>query len=212
MGDTGPFAKLDPAGGNGALLLKATVNGVSEWTWLKAWQLVDYASRGNRSAAFVAIRLAVPTLPLETETNLAADRIVTDSAGSVPAKLAALIDGANDSEATLNGKPGDWIEIDLGRDRTVGEVDLVAEPGSFWSKYDLVTYATGQRPEEAQIWTREIDAAWTFGNRRQMLGANRASVAYRGKPRRFRFLRIVNRGAEPGRLAEIRVVPAKVAQ
>ncbi|AIE84801.1 hypothetical protein OP10G_1433 [Fimbriimonas ginsengisoli Gsoil 348] len=211
-GDSSPFAKLDPTGGNGALLIKATANGVTEWTWLKNWQLIDTASRGNRVAAIMDLRVALPSLPLESETNLAADRIVSDSAGSVPAKLAALIDGSNETEAALGGKPGDWVEIDLGRDRTVGEVDLVADPGSVWTAYDLVTYSTGQRPEEAQRWTQEVDANWSYHNRRDPLSANRVSVAYRGKPRRFRFLRIVNRGRTPGRLAEIKVIPAKVAQ
>ena len=115
------------------------------------------------------------------------------------------------TEATLGEKVGDWVEIDLGRDRTVGEIDLVAQPGTFWRKFDVMVYATGQRPEEALRWAREVDGDWTSRNRREVVSPTRVSVPYRGAALRFRYLRIVNRSGGPGRLAEIKVIPATAA-
>ena len=201
-----PFGKLDANGGNHTFLVRAVKNGVTEWAWLKAWQAIDAASRGSNSAAIIDLRFDIPGAPLETGTNLAKERILTDSAGSLPAKLAALTDEDPKSAATLSGKPGDWVEIDLGRDRTVGEVALAAEPGRFWRAFDVYTYATGQKPEETVPWAREVDFGWTAAHR-----GDGGTVHYRGAPRRFRFVRIVNRSGGEGILAEVRVIPATVA-
>jgi len=209
--DGTPFGAIDPLGN--AYLVRASVFGVTDWTWMKAWQAIDTASRGGKAAKAVALidlHFSLPRAELDAATNLASDRIISDSAGTLPAKLAALIDGSNDTETTVSGKAGDWIEIDLGRDRMIGEVDLVSEPGSFWSKFDIAVYATGQKPDEALLWTREIDGNWATANRREVLSPNRVSVPYRGNAMHARYIRLINRSGTPGRLAEIRVVPAKV--
>lgn len=208
----GPFGKLAPNGANHTFLVRAVRNGVTEWAWLKAWQAMDTASRGTLAAAFVELRFNLPGAPLEVGTNLAKERIVTDNAQSLPASLAPLTDENPKTEATLSGKTGDWVEIDLGRDRTIGEIALLVRPGRFWSRFDILAYATGQNPSESLPWAKEVDFKWTTDNRRDPVqGADGVvSVPYRGEPRRFRFIRIVNRGNGVGELGEIKATPAVV--
>lgn len=208
----GPFGKLEANGSNHVLLARAVRNGVTEWAWLKGWQAMDTASRGTLAAAFVELRFNLPGAPLDTATNLAKERIVTDSAQSLPARLAPLTDENPKTEATFSGKPGDWVEIDLGRDRTIGEIALLARPGRFWSRFDILAYATGQTASDATPWAKEADFAWTTENRRDVVaGADGVvSVPYRGQPRRFRYIRLINRGGGTGELAEVKVVPTVV--
>lgn len=212
----GLYGTLEPNYSNGVFLVRGTANGVSDSAWLKAWQAIDCVSRGNRAARAVAVmdlHFCLPSDPLEPDTNLAADRIVTDSTGALPAKLSTLIDGSNETTATLGATKGDWVEIDLGRDRTIGEVDLIAPANEpFWQKFDLMAYITGQKPDEAVIWSREVDWAWTSRNHFEPAGANRVMVRYRGSALRFRYLRILNRAGGAGSLAEIRIIAAKVTQ
>ena len=177
----GPFGKLDDSGGNGLFLIRATANGTSEYGWLKAWQLMDTASRGNTAAGVLEVRFDMPSAPLDPSTDLARDRIITDSSNLLPAKLGALLGGSGDAEVTLGGKPGDWVEIDLGRDRTIGEISLLGKASAFWPQFDIQVYSTGQKPEEAATWANEINWNWAATNRREMLpnNPNVASVAYR---------------------------------
>jgi hypothetical protein len=207
-----PFGKLDANGGNHTFLVRAARNGVTEWAWLKAWQVIDTATRGTSAAAIVDLRFNLPGAALEAGSNLAKERIVTDAAQSLPARLAPITDEDPKTEAALSAKVGDWVEIDLGRDRTIGEVSLLVRPGQFWNRFDIQAYATGQKPEDATPWAREVDFGWTADNRRDpVAGANGVvAVSYRGQPRRFRYLRLVNRSGGEGRLADVRVVPAVV--
>lgn len=191
-----------------AYLVRASGNGGQAFAWLKAWQALDAASRGNRAAAIMDLRFNLPGAPLEASTNLATDRIVTDSGNSLPAKLAALNDGQASTTAALGDKVGDWVEIDLGRDRTIGEIQVIAK--TMWSKFDIVSRITGQRPDEGRIWVRELDSDWTLRNRGQASG-DATMVTYHGIPDRFRYIRLVNRSGGPASVAEIRIVPAVVA-
>ncbi|MGV3617767.1 MAG: hypothetical protein ACO1SV_20775 [Fimbriimonas sp.] len=205
----GPFGKLEPNGSNHTMLVRATRNGVTEWSWLKAWQAMDTASRGTAAAAFLELRFNLPGAALEAGTNLAKERVVTDSAQSLPARLAAATDDDPKTEATLSGKVGDWVEIDLGRDRTIAEIDLLVRPGKFWSKFDILAYATGQTPNETVVWAKEVDFAWTADNRHDPVpnATGVVNVSYRGQPRRFRYIRLVNKGGGPGELGEVRAIP-----
>ncbi|MBI3721491.1 MAG: hypothetical protein HY248_02975, partial [Fimbriimonas ginsengisoli] len=130
-----PFGKLD--NGNASFLIKATTNGESEWAWLHAWRVQDSYSRGNAAAAIIEIPFNLPAAPLDRNVNLAKDRLVSDSTNLLPARLAALVDGNPSTDVAVGAKAGDWIEIDLGRDRPVGEVRLTFDDLSFWDRYDL---------------------------------------------------------------------------
>jgi hypothetical protein len=208
QGGAGPFGKVTSDGGNAVFLVRASNNGVTEWGWLKGWQLVDSYFRGGTGATVFDMRFDLPGAPLDTDADVAKDRAVTDSADSLPAKLAGITDGDSATAAALPGKDG-WIEIDLGRDRTIGEIDLLATPDQMWPKFDIMVYSTGEQASKATVWAKEVKWDWTASNRRDLLdGAN--AVAYRGLPLRVRFIRIVNRSDQAGRLNGIRILGAKV--
>lgn len=204
----GPFGKVAADGGNGTFLVRASANGVTEWGWLKFWQLVDSLHRGGTGATVFDMRFNLPGAPLEANSNLAADRTVADSTGQLPAALAPLLDGKGSTTIELPKKAGDWIEIDLGRDRTIGEIDLTAFPGQMWQKFDILVYATGTEANVATLWAKEVDWKWTSSNRRDLIDGI-PSVAYRGLPLRIRYIRIVSRVDGGGQLGEVRIVAAQ---
>ncbi len=211
-GGFGPFGKLSPDGSNGTFLIRATANGATEWGWLKAWQLIDMASRGNTMAGVIEVRFDLPSAPLDSSVDLARDRIITDSTNILPAKIGTLVSGTADKEVTLGGKKGDWVEIDLGRDRTIGEISLLGGVGAFWPQFDIMVYGTGQNAADAAPWAHELNWNWTSSNRRDLVGTdpNIVSVAYRSLSVRIRFIRIVNRSSFPGKLSGIKVIPIKI--
>jgi hypothetical protein len=209
----GLFGNLSTSMDNGLFLVIASSHGVRDSAWLKAWQLEDSFIRrpkASRAICLVDMQFQVSGVALDSSVNLALDRIISDSNDSLPAKLAAVNDGSVETESELPGKVRSWFEIDLGRDRTIGEVDVIAGPNSMWSKFELVAYATGQKPEEAIPWASETDWKWTASNRGEEIAKDRALVRYRGLPMRFRFLRILSRTAPEGKIAELRVVPVHI--
>ena len=205
--DGGLFGKLEPDASNGVFLVSASANGVRDWGWLKVWQLVDAYNRGGAGAAIFDMRFNLPSAPLETGANLALEKFVSSSAGTIPPKLAALVDGDLSTSIELPAKKGDWIEIDLGRDRTIGEIDLAGK--ALWPTFDLMVYATGQRIGDAAYWGREVSWPWTMTNRPLSLEGTPV-VAYRGTPTRSRYIRIINKSDAAGNIAEVRVIPAKL--
>lgn len=207
-----PFGRIDYKGGNGVFLVKAEVRGVTDYTWLKLWQVSDTYHRGQEAIALMSLRVNLPTDTLETGTDVAKEKAVSDSASTAPASLAPLLSGKNDTPVQLSGAAGAWVEIDLGRDRPVGEVRLFSNGSPFWNSFEVKVYGTGQKPEEARIWARELDWPWSIANRKDTAGAV-SSLAYRGEGARIRFIRIVNKTevAGPVSLNGIAVVPFKVA-
>ncbi|MBX7132332.1 MAG: hypothetical protein K1X67_06605 [Fimbriimonadaceae bacterium] len=206
--DGGPFGGSDAPWSLGLYLVRTSAHGVTEWTWLKSWQVIEEAARGS---ALLNLRFALPSSPMDMATNLAKNKIVTDSANSLPAKLVGLVDDNLETVAELELKNDDWLEIDLGRDRPLGEVRMVIPSGGApWEKFDIYVYATGQRASEARLWTQERDSAWTMLNRRDLdpKEPGFSSVAYRGPLTRARFIRFVARGTgAPAKIAEIRAAP-----
>ena len=208
------FGKLNPDGSNGVLLVKAEANGVAEWGFIKAWQIVDAYARGILDAGILTLTFDLPGAQLETDQDLATQKFVTDSTGLSPDKLGPLLDGAGKTSVALGAKPGDWVEIDLGRDRTLAEIKLTAQPDRFWRQFDILLYGTGQRPAEAQVFVRERN--WPFARRNRSDGASDgkgadATVSYRFAPVQMRFIRLVNRSGGPGEISKISVIPARVS-
>jgi hypothetical protein len=200
------FSDFGHDAGSGVYLVQAKQNGVIETGWLKAWELVDAAERGTPTSD---IRLNLPDAPIDRSTDLAPDRIISDSASDAPATLAPLIDGVESTEASLPSEKDGWVEIDLGRDRTVGEIDLLSSGKPMWSQFDIMVYSTGQRPMEAFAWAHETNWPWTYQNRWDDSGNSGVrSVAYRAPYQRFRYIRLVNRGGGGGTLSEIKVYGA----
>jgi hypothetical protein len=202
------FGPLRADGSNGTILVKAQINGETEWAWLKAWQLADSYHRGNVPAAMIDIRINAPSGPLDRTSNLAKGRLLSDKAGSLPARLAAFVDEDPTTIGTLGATPGDWLEIDLGRDRPIGEVVIFPNGDEMPAKFDIQAYATGQTPSENDAWIKDLNFSWTRPNRQKSDG----SISYRGPMTRARFIRFVNRSGGKGSISEIRVHPLRAEQ
>jgi hypothetical protein len=193
------------------VLVRARLNGETESAYLPAWQLFDMASRGNKAAAVFDLFFCLPGAPLDSSIDLAKNRIITDSTGQAPEKLATLANSTPGTTATLGMKAGDWVEIDLGRDRPAGEVRLISTGPDFWKRFDIVVYSTGQTAKDAAIWARETDFPYSYLARSSDDGNGERSLSYRGLPQRFRYVRIINRAdSDVAKLAEIKVTPVKI--
>jgi hypothetical protein len=206
----GIFGRLEPDGSNGLLLVKAEDHGVTEWSWIKAWQIVDAYARGISSAAILDLTFDLPGSALEPNRDLASQRFVSDSTGQSPDKLASIVDGDGKQLASLGQKVGDWVEVDLGRDRTLAEIRVSAPADRLWQAFDVLLYGTGQTPRDALVFARERD--WAYSRKNRSDGAeSSATVSYRGLPVQARYIRIVNRSGGAGEIGKISVIPAKLS-
>lgn len=189
-----PTVAFRPDLSNGTLTVRATQQGLTETGTLKAWRLSDSFRRSGSPVVIADVRLDLPMLPLETGTDLADGKPMVDSDAKPYAFGSALPE-----------KPDSWIELDLGRDRTIGEIAL--KPGAtFPNRYEIRVYGTGGKSEEADLWASELDEPWSLRNR----GAD-GWLAYRAPTRRIRFVRIVSKSGGLGTLAGLRVVPVRLA-
>lgn len=173
---------------NQSLLIEATLNGATDYVALPAWQLMDAAARGRAELFIQEFRLSLPLRPIDT-VDLAKGKIVTDSLNSPPAALIGLTTEGNNQAVELEAKQGNWIEIDLGRDRTLGEIQFF---GTLPKAFDIRVYGTGQQESMGSTYVREIDWDWTSQTRRTPGGP----TIYRGRPVSARFIRLVVRGGE----------------
>ncbi|MCW5946485.1 MAG: discoidin domain-containing protein [Fimbriimonadales bacterium] len=204
-----PFGRIDVVGTNGVFLVRLDTFGQTEWTWLKAWQLVDAYFRGARTGAFVYnLEFNVAPRPIRFG-NLALNRVVTDSRESPPEGLRRLVDGDAETIYELGGNEGDWFEIDIGRDRPIGEVRFIlrGDANAMWNQFDIMVYSTGQRANEARLFARELNWRQAVPSMRDIdpKDFDKISVAYRGRPQTARFIRFVNKSTGGGRLAGIEV-------
>jgi hypothetical protein len=104
-------------------------------------------ARGNTTALSFELPFNLPLLPVQRDTNLAYGKPTKDSKGSFPAQLIALTDGKVETEFKLS--PGEWVEIDLGRDRLLAEFTWNSPQNA---QFEVVTYGTGEKAEEAVRW------------------------------------------------------------
>ena len=203
-----PFGRISPEGANGVLMLKVLADGQIDYAFLKVWQLADLFRRSASPTPVLDLHLNIGG-DLNRSEDLAKNRIVTDSGNSLPAKLAALVDGSNTTASEIPGGKDTWLELDLGRDRVFGEVRIVPE-GPFWEKFDLLTYATGQTSADAKPMFREASWSWRMQNRSDSEAEGERSVGYRTPGIRARFIRIRRTSdGPPVRLAEIKVIPLR---
>jgi hypothetical protein len=202
------FGAISPTLDNGVLAAKVTFGQSSDWVFLKAWQVVESSRRNPLGPIFLDLRANVTDGIVDHEINHAKGRIITDSLKRLPAALSAMVDGDPATSSALPSDAAGWIEIDLGRDRVVGEIRITAANAPFWNQFDIVAYGTGQSPVEALVWASEADWNWSIRNRAVSDADGARSVAYRARARRIRFIRVVRRG-EPtaGEAAEIKVFP-----
>jgi hypothetical protein len=173
-----------------SLLVSGTKNGVTEWDGLRGWQINTSGQRGAK-VAFIDLRFALPSGTPDYGLNLATGRTLSDSANSLPATLAPLIDGQGNTDVPLPATQDGFIEIDLNRDRTITEIRLKAAIP--WKKFDILVYNTGQKSSEATLWAREQDFSVTKLARGVKVAGEVYSVGYRGQVAQVRYIRIVNK-------------------
>ncbi len=202
------FGGLQADGANGVYLLACTYNGVTDCRWLKAWQLSDAFARTGKAALFTELRFNVPIDTIDATANLAASAKITDSENDK--NLAGLTDGNATVNVTLPNKKGSWIELDLGKDQVITEVDLIGSDPHFWQKFDILAYFTGQKPQDARPYAHEVDWGWNFYARPDLLPGNIVAMPYRGAGKGVRYLRFVcKQPGESAGIAEIKVLGAK---
>lgn len=197
------FGRIDPGGANGVYLLGVRFGGVTEWGFLKLWQLVDSYHRGNRGATILETRFNVPILVLDDKTAIASGKSGKSSDEAL--NLAALTDGNPATVVSLPAATGAWVELDLGQDVPIGEVRLVLPDAGFWQDFEFRVRQAGEDDLDAFPYARETRFDWSAANRRDRVPGGIA-LSYRSFPMSGRFLRIVNRGpARAARLAEIEI-------
>lgn len=183
--------------------VRATKAGTSDIAWIKPWHLMDVFSRGSKGAGILDLRFNLTDLPLVEGSDLAKDRLVTDSRDRSPGLLAALVDDDPQTILEWSGKEGDWLELDLARDRLFGEVRLRLAGGNI-DRFDWMVFGTGQSPTEAAPWVRERHGDFTARV------STSDELIYRGPAVRARYLRLMLRGpCQDVRIAGIRVVSAR---
>ncbi len=190
------------------LEIKANANDATETTYLKRWQLVDAASRGNSLVAIMDIRFNLPLSAVDLATDLSDNRSVTDRAGRFPAQLQSLVTVGSIQGVEMGANKEDWIEIDLRRDRTLSEVTLTVGKVAPWSEFDIFGYGTGQTIADGITLASERDVRWTIRNRAKSVGGL-STIVYRVAPTRIRYVRLVNRSHGGGSLVGVQVHPAK---
>ncbi len=190
-----PFDPLDSDLKNAYFIIRVQAKGATAFGWLKIWQIADTFARGGQKAGILNIRFELPNVEVDYSQNLARNKMMRDSKGSYPAKLHFLnqefpIKGLD----TLN-KVGDWIEIDLGRDRPLSEVSFDVLGDQIWKKFDILIYRTAQKPSDAVIWAREVNGPWSLRTRSVSQKENPSwhTLRYYGLPLYGRYVRMIIR-------------------
>jgi hypothetical protein len=201
---TGVFQTVESAP-SAWVLVTASRSGARATTWLAAWQLLDWSVRGNSSLPSVELRFNIPAQAVDLNQELAQDKPVTDSANRFPAQLAALNDNNPNSELELAS--GQWVEIDLGRDRILAQIDLTIPSGTN-PQLEFRVYGTSQTQSVAMRWIQ-------LGNLAQLArlygkeDASRTTIPIFGTLTQARYLMIFNPGQTTAKINQIRVYAAR---
>jgi hypothetical protein len=188
-----------PDGALGDVTLKATLNGVSESLKLPLSTFSNLYARGNQLAISIDLPFNLCSWQINQDTNLVLGKPVSDSAKSFPAQLVSLVDDNLDTEYTLlaNG----WVEVDLGRDRLLGEIVF---QGDVPDKFRVKVYGTTDKVDQADWWIDEVDTP----NFRLQYGL-KGDLVYHPTPNSARFIRIENLTNKPTKLKGIKLFAAK---
>lgn len=199
----GVFSDLQADGSNSWCLMRVTKNFVTETTWLSAKDVAAEAARGN-SAAFIELRLNLPSGSINVSENLALDRSISDSQGHFPAELMALVDGKSDTAFEISKSNTPYtLDIDLGKDRLIAGVEIETKAG-IWKSFRLSTLKTGQRPTEFETWFSENAGDLRLALNGKSNGSNQL-LTYYANAVRAKILRLTVLSSEPIQVAEIRI-------
>jgi len=153
------------------------------------------------------VRLSLPTLPVVREAAVSTGKFITDSVGSGASALGAVLDDDSKTVFTATYPENGYIEIDLGRDRTLAEVEILADE---LPAVDFRLRMTGEEAGASGLWLTELDPAWTRANRPDpVLGVE--GVRYRGTAQRGRYLRLVFPRGGVVKLRAVRALSGKVS-
>lgn len=205
------FGQVEADGSNLFVQIRTKRGRTVESVWLPVWTLWQEVARGNKSVGTVEYRVNQSSGEIAADQDLALNKIVSDGVGSPPAQLVALVDGKPDTafEMDTTSRPS-YIEIDLGRDRPIGEVRLAFSKGSEpWQAFDIAVYGTAQPVASARTWLRETDLpAHKTHVAKVVDGAT--TLTYRAQAIVGRYLRIIPRKPAKTSLTSVSVSPAIV--
>ncbi|MCC6403856.1 MAG: hypothetical protein IT207_07580 [Fimbriimonadaceae bacterium] len=165
---------------------------------IAGWQFLVESARSQGSTAVVDVGVMLSDPGIAERTDLASFKPVETSDGRLPAATASAVDGKNETAVDLAA--GQWVEIDLGRDRLLGGIELVTKD-SAWLSFSAETFQTGA--SAGSPWIR--DGA---GDRRALVESGFAKAVYTASTTSARRLRITNTGTQTVVIAEIRVFAA----
>ena len=188
-----------PAGAVGDVTFTATLHGVTQLLKRPLSDFSDLYARGNQLAISIDLPFNFSPWPINSETNLVAGKPASDSAKSFPAQLVGLVDENSETEYTLPAKG--WVEVDLGRDRLLGE--MVFE-GEVPKKFRVKVYGTTDKVDQADVWIDELDAE-KFRREYDIVG----DQVYRPTPNTARYVRIENLTDKPARIKGIKLFAAR---
>lgn len=150
--ESGPFGRLAADGSNAWLLVEASRGGQTAKSWLPVWRASVEGVRGGGGLVFVQVGMAIGSGPVNPSQDLALGRTPTDSAGRFPAQLTAAVDADLDTSVAIEADG--WIEIDLGRDRLLGQLELAFD-GLVPERFDVLLGKTGQGGGSGTVWLAE---------------------------------------------------------
>ncbi|MEI7985684.1 MAG: hypothetical protein WCI55_08655 [Armatimonadota bacterium] len=188
-----------PEGAPGEATITATLNGVTQVLKAPLTSFTDLFARGNQLAISIDLPFNMSPWPINTETNLVLGKPTSDSAKSFPAQLVGLTDDSLDTEYTLPAKG--WVEVDLGRDRLLGEFVL---QGEVPKQFRVKVYGTTDKVDVADLWIDEVNTE-KFRKAYEMPG----DLTYRPSPNTARYIRIENLTDNPAKLKGIKLFAAK---
>ena len=155
--------------------------------------LVEEGLRGPAAAASIELRIPSIDAEIDPEVNLAEGKTVEDSLGRFPAQLAGLIDGNPDTSVEMPSSEGGWIEIDLGRERQVAEIEIQHVDG-IWRSFNISYYGTSQTPASAQNWIQERESVLRTGG---------GKTIYKGNLTLMRYVRLVPLSGSAAKIREV---------
>lgn len=179
---------LLPAGagpGDRLVLVFGRTNGPTQRVDIPWRQLVEEGLRGPSPTASIELRVQLPLGAIDREADSALGRPVEDSLGRFPAELAALVDGRPETSVSFppaSPASPQYFEIDLGRERMVGEIEITFD-GEPWEAFEVLYYGTAQPATSAQPWLRVSSSAFVEG-------VEGSRVVLRGASTLMRYVRV----------------------
>lgn len=202
----GLFKDIATSPENAWYRIEATNGYESASAWLPAWQVLDWYSRGNSSISNFEMRFLMPNKAIDKTQDLAAGKLVIDEADRFPAQLNAVVDG--NPETSVDLFPGQWIEVDMGRDRTFGQVEIELASGEL-NAFDILVYGTSQTASSAFRWASINEGNYigrVWGG--EVKAGTRIPIS--GLARQGRYLRLVNKSPEKVALSGLIIRPVRV--